>query len=491
MFGRALSLAGVAVLAAVVPLVLWQYLGGIHPVTDIARPALVLAAMAVVLALGLGRVLGDVDRGAVLVAIPALAALAMLDRTVGGIVLLAGGAVVLLIERRLDYRKLGVLLLVAGVLTGATPMQRVAQVALAAPARPAPNPDLQGATLRVKPWILHSVMDGYGAPETLAEIYDHDPAPFIAALEARGFVVFRDAVAPYNQTLPIMASIFSAAPAPMVAPGGDAFANRDLLGDTVRHGPVLGLLEGQGYHVAATTSGYDYVEFPAPERLDAATAGLNGIEVALLSPLTDTPAVRHFNGTLRAALEPGLMDGLPAPFFVYQHLLAPHPPFTIDAEGRDRAAPSVQIFDASHAVKGDAARRQDYVRGYRDKARFVETAILRQFDALPPGPRVVILQGDHGPGSMVDQESADNSCMAERMRTFLAVHTDVPEIRAALIRVRDDSYVTANIYRTLLGAMTDRPLPLLDMRPTFLPWSRPWDAQVIDSARLSARCSVR
>ena len=40
-----------------------------------------------------------------------------------------------------------------------------------------------------------------------------------------------------------------------------------------------------------------------------------------------------------------------------------------------------------------------------------------------------MIQGDHGSGSRLVQESAERTCLMERMRTTVAIYSDVPEIR--------------------------------------------------------------
>jgi len=68
------------------------------------------------------------------------------------------------------------------------------------------------------------------------------------------------------------------------------------------------------------------------------------------------------------------------PLFIYQHLLAPHPPFNITADGAHRplnGMPST-IKDGSHLLRGDAALRRQYREGYIEKLHYINPVPIHE-----------------------------------------------------------------------------------------------------------------
>ena len=79
--------------------------------------------------------------------------------------------------------------------------------------------------------------------------------------------------------------------------------------------------------------------------------------------------------------------------------------------------------------------REEYVAGYRDQLQYTNTLILEQIDQLlvdPPRPLLIVLQGDHGPGSQLDWDNPQGSYLPERMGILNAYYA--PAAAHALIR---------------------------------------------------------
>jgi len=346
-----------------------------------------------------------------------------------------------------------------------------------------------GINLASRPSIIHIVLDGYGATEPLADIYGHDTAPFFAQLEQRGFVVIENALVPYSQTLPSMASVMSGGPVNMTDDRGDANRLRADLGYTIRNGPVPAVLEASGYTFARAESGYDYVDFGGARDVTRSQIKVTLFDTLLLRAFGDFFGPVH-NRILKDALRPGTLDDLPQPFFYYQHLLAPHPPFTIAADGSPRQSKGFTYVDGSHFIAGKREMRENYIEGYREKASFIETAVLSQIDAFPAGPRIVIIHGDHGPGAYLDHENAERTCMGERLQTFVAVYSDVPGVSRRLLSTGDERFSTVNIYRAVLSALMETELPLVAATSQFLQWSDPTAMVRVDARDIALPCNA-
>mgnify|MGYP000299188905 CR=1 FL=1 len=338
------------------------------------------------------------------------------------------------------------------------------------------------------PSIVHIVLDGYGSSDVLSDVYRHDNKDFISALENRDFQVLPRVTSPFNQTLFVMSSIMSGGYISIPENTDNVRSYRYDLGHTAVNGTVHNLLRTAGYNFAYTKSGYAYLDFEKAELITPSEFGVTGLEAELLRFKPELAAKVH-NQILRSALSSKNFENLQPPFFYYQHLLAPHPPFTLTKNGLPRPSKSIHLSDGSHFVRGSEERRASYINGYQEKINFVEKALLEQLKAVPSDlPIIIIIHGDHGPGANFDQESTTNSCIPERMTTFFAIYSNVPEIREAFSKHNNSDFNLVNIYRVIVSAISNQKLDPLPSKAKFLRWSTPSDAVTISKDMLSNEC---
>jgi len=482
-------------LIAVVPYRVWGRYGGTFPAWQAHRAAF-LAALVVAVTWMVLRLLGcSPARARVIVALPVLAVLFVHLSPVVLFVVLAAALLAAVLDRGRAYENAALVLTVMGavLLAGSvSPLVRhmaAERQVVGSEREDTRLPPPGTLTLARTPSIIHIVLDGYGAPGPLAEIYGHDAGPFLDALERRGFVIVEDAVTPYSQTLPAMASVMSGAPVDMSDDRGHPTRLRIALGHTIRHGPVPAVFEAAGYTFARGRSGYGFVDFGDALDVTRQAPGLTPLEASMFRGLGAFFGPVH-NDMLKAALAPGTLSGLPQPFFYYQHLIAPHPPFSIAADGSARASRAIDYADGNHFIADRPERRARYLEGYREKARFVETALLAQIDAFPRGPKIVIVHGDHGPGAQLHHESAALTCMRERLNTFVAVYSDVPGLTDRFRSRPGGPFPTVNIYRAILSSLTGSEIPFLAPSARHLRWSDPTEATPASPADLARPCGA-
>jgi hypothetical protein len=178
------------------------------------------------------------------------------------------------------------------------------------------------------------------------------------------------------------------------------------------------------------------------------------------------------------------------PQFIYQHILAPHPPFNITKDGKPRSLggfPKV-LDDGSHLLKDDKTMRAQYRDGYVAKLQYINAAILEQIDGLKEsldGPLIIILHGDHGGGLHFDQDKKESTCLNERFSPLFAVFaTD-----GAILREFKDDFNLTNIYRTIFRAMLNVDLPDRPSRSMFVSW-RLNEVTKVNADEIAAACSA-
>ena len=355
-----------------------------------------------------------------------------------------------------------------------------------------PSPFSASVALKLRPAIIHIVLDGYASGAVLSQVYGHDNAPFEAALTERGFTVMRRAFSPYNQTLLTVASVFGGTYIEADdLPDIDDIRLRLRLGKAVSSGAVPGLLQGEGYRFAAAQTPY------GPLRsVDDATRGpggvfvLNTIESSLIAAVWPSSplATMSLDAHVRAAFDAENLAFGGGPVFYFQHILSPHPPFSIAADGKFRAPMSAGMDDASHLVRGSAERRARYREGYVAKLAFTNQALLRQLANLPAGPVVVFVHGDHGGGLLFDHESLTRSCAFERYGVFFAVYSNIAAVQQAFAQWSDADFNLVNIYRILFAALSDTEIAPLPDVSFFSPWTAPRSLTPVPADVRAAAC---
>ena len=84
-------------------------------------------------------------------------------------------------------------------------------------------------------------------------------------------------------------------------------------------------------------------------------------------------------------------------------------------------------------------------------------------------PPIIILQGDHGPGSMLDWESLANSNIQERFSILNAYY--VPEATKAILY---PSISPVNSFRVIFNSVFKSQFEILEDKSYFATWSKPY-----------------
>ncbi len=351
---------------------------------------------------------------------------------------------------------------------------------------------LQGAST---PDIYYLIVDGYGRGDVLKDLYGIDNAAFISFLKERGFYVAEQSRSNYIQTALSLASSLNFEY--LVASPPDS-ADRGPLIRMVKHSQVRRLLEGLGYRLVALDSGYDVTQItdadiyltPNPNPVLNQFEGLLVINSPLVILVNrdwlDVPVVA-FGGnrtTVRYSFaQLPTLPATPGPKFVFAHIVAPHPPFILDRHGRALTpnSPFTGGFEGNYFPE----TLKDYIKGYTEKLLYTTDKLTGLIDAIldqSATPPIIIIQADHGPGSRLNWESADESCLWERTSILNAYYLPCssPQLYPAITPV--------NSFRVVFNACFGASLALLPDRVYYWPWSRPYDfVDVTEKSQIPCR----
>lgn len=123
--------------------------------------------------------------------------------------------------------------------------------------------------------------------------------------------------------------------------------------------------------------------------------------------------------------------------------------------------------------------------GYRDELLFINSKVREAVEAIlseASRPAIIILQADHGPASMLDWETAENTNLKERFAILNAYYLPNRD-RVQLY----DSITPVNTFRVIFNRYFGTDLELLEDESYSSTYDRPWAftnvTEQIDSMR--------
>ncbi len=301
---------------------------------------------------------------------------------------------------------------------------------LLAPAAKTPAPAPTHRPPSRKPNIFYIILDGYARADVLQELYREDNGEFLDWLAGKGFYVASQGRANYCQTyLSLASSLNSTYLDGVAARVGVTSDDRAPLADMVGRSAVAGFLKQRGYTYVAFSSGYGDAALQNADVYKVGPWAVSSFQSELvsstpISPLIALPYEAHRQRLLYVFDHLPDMAASKTPVFVLAHIMAPHPPFVFGEHG-ERITPNREfmISDGSDFMLWE--RRPAYIEGYRNQLRFINGKIKATIEAIlarSPEPPIIILQGDHGPGSELDWDSFEKTNTKERLSILNAYY---------------------------------------------------------------------
>ena len=325
-----------------------------------------------------------------------------------------------------------------------------------------------------QPDIYYLIVDGYGRDDILSEFFAFDNSEFLNALKQRGFYVADESNTNYTQT---MLSFSSSMTGTYLDSAGidPKSEDRKAIQRYLDENSYIPRLHQMGYEtVTMTNSSPIKINFAdstlmRPVSFNRFELGFQSLTVGRLWSQV-TYEYEHWK-TLRSELD--TLEKLPfnseRPQFVVAHVLAPHPPFVLDANGNFRAQDTFTANDGDRYI----GTQEEYISGYSLKVQYLNTRLIKIIDHLlsnPNRPVVIILQGDHGPGLYWDFDSLENSCLRMRLPIFNAYYLPDRNAREKLY----PSISPVNSFRFIFNEILNQPMPLLGDRSFYSTWTQPY-----------------
>jgi hypothetical protein len=354
---------------------------------------------------------------------------------------------------------------------------------------------------REYPDIYYIILDGYARSDVLKSHYRTDNTAFLDELERLGFFVATRANSNYAQTyLSLASSLNFTYLDSLVEALGSKSGDHGPLIDMIQNSRVVDFLRRHNYTVVSFATGLTGTDLACAHVHLASRWELSEFQTVLqqttllrdiLFPLLrKTPADLHRERVLYT------LDMLPDaasgrhPAFVWAHIVSPHPPFIFNARG--------ERPDASHFLRRDelqAWRTQSvtstlaprwYDEYYGPQVVYLNTlveATVRQILAQSQRPPIIIIQGDHGPGSLPGWNMPRRQLL-EQHAILYAAYLPPSDRQTQPPAQLYDSISPVNTFRVVLSTYFDTTMSLLPDRSYLSIWLHPYhlyDAAYPDS----------
>ena len=342
-----------------------------------------------------------------------------------------------------------------------------------------------------RPDIYYIILDAYGREDILQELYQFDNSPLVKGLQSRGFYVAGQSSSNYIQTMLSLTSSLNMDYLQTMIDQGRVTENRYELIDVLQHSEVRRILSGHGYEMVSFHNEYKATVPDAEVYYDDARTGFlspvsafEGIVldhtlarvVLVWRPINDVligmPYRMHSQNILSTFQHLREIPGLDGNYFVYAHVIAPHPPFVFDAEGNflEHFEPFT-LNDANYYIKDHS--RKGYIAGYRKQIQYINTLLLQTVDEILANsktPPIIIIQGDHGPGAYLHWGSLDSTLPAERFGILNAYYFPARDYEMLYPAISP-----VNSFRVVMNQYFDGDYRLLPDQHYYSAWSFPFE----------------
>jgi len=262
-----------------------------------------------------------------------------------------------------------------------------------------------------------------------SEYLDYDNSEFIGYLEEKGFYVADESSANYAWTeLSLTSSLnldyLDILPETIGEETSDTLP-LEVMADRNR---LFEFLKSRGYLINVFADEYELTDIGSAENyitpqgwvVDAfQNLFLNTTPVpAVLRLLSLTPAYDfHREHALFMFDRLSEFESGSRPQFILAHFMVPHPPFVFGPNG-ERVGEDQSIYFDGGLVLITGETRADYIEGYVGQTEYVSDRLEQVVEEILTDrdrPVIIVIQGDHGPASLMHPLSLEETDVRERM----------------------------------------------------------------------------
>jgi hypothetical protein len=331
---------------------------------------------------------------------------------------------------------------------------------------------------QIPPDIYYIVLDEYGRSDVLRDILSYDNSDFIQYLKEKGFYVADQSHSNYIISHLSMASSLNHEYLNDKMENSVRIKADDvsLVTSMIHSNISRALLKEAGYKFITFATGYSFTEiensdeFLQPNRYinDFTRQYIDSTILALFSESIYGPNYRNlilnaFNGL--SAIPEKEPD---TPKFVFAHINAVHVPFVFGPNGE-----AIHSWIYTNPSNPSGTGTIPYSEAYKNQAVFINKQVKKTIDSILSKSKrkpVIIIQGDHGPESLLDWSSVERSCIRERTSILNAYYFPDGDYHRLY-----PSITPVNTFRVIFDTYLGANLGLLEDHTYFSIWNKPYD----------------
>lgn len=360
------------------------------------------------------------------------------------VILLSNWLIYFIVKSKSDFKALVVFLNVSSIVAVALPGYTIAKETLFPPPMEIHNlsdvlSEKQMAMRGSTPNIYFIILDGYGGQKALEEFYMTNNSEFVQSLEEEGFWVSKASRSNYMRTVLSLPATLNMEYLEDFIEVNDLEKSDDErpFSFLIQWNYVKGFLNNFGYDTVGISSGFaGWDMIGADHYLDLKTSGMNQFTAKLNTHTPVYPILRELSfedpfakhrelqiQTIEAVGDiPGMFD---KPTFTFAHILCPHPPFVFGKDGelvRPRE-PRFHLGDGNYIV-GTSMDISEYRTAYAYQLKHLNKMLMTTIEKLRQRDpeAIIIIQGDHGPGSGLIWSSIQETNLRERSSILNAIY---------------------------------------------------------------------
>ena len=318
---------------------------------------------------------------------------------------------------------------------------------------------LENSKSNIKPNIYFILLDEYTDNEILKKIYDFDNYEFLSKLEQRGFHIPSKIYTNYATSPLVLSAILNM----NYVHDKITVPTMDDKNELFNNNQIMRILKSLDYKIITMSFFHGY-----PDIADYHLCSPKLFVTQFHTTLLETSLWNPFSTLFINSGQPqrdiincnfselsNLHNQFDSPFFVYAHLLSPHPPYLFGPNGESVNPEFLSIGANSWNDKS----------AYVDQLQYVNKKVIETIDKIlleNESPPIIIIQGDHGTptqlgGGGLRWNNIDNDSIIERMSIFNAFY----------FPVIFDGLTPVNSFRLVLNTQLNGNYELLEDRMYF------------------------
>jgi hypothetical protein len=349
------------------------------------------------------------------------------------------------------------------------------------------------------PDIYYIIVDGYARGDVLEKLYGYDNSEFLSYLEGKGFFIAESSRSNYVQTtLSLTSSLNISYLDQFASTIGEESGDRVILSSLIENNSVFEDLRKVGYKIVTFYPGFIYTDINQADIRISPFVNINEFEGLLLYNsifrlfLQGRKDIPVYGYKSHREIVSFILDGMgesakiSGPKIVFMHILAPHPPFLFDRDGQPITPDDLYSINDGNAYHGTI---DEYIVGYTDQLTYLNSRLERSIDSILSNsaqPPIIIIQGDHGPGSHLDWKSFQKTCLFERTSILNAYY--LPGVHQDVLY---SSITPVNTFRMIFNLYFNQNIELFPDHSYYSSWDAPYHfIEVPEDATLMNNCST-